>query len=179
MPRTLLLIGTRKGAFFLASNDRQTWELHGPYCEGWPVYHVIQDPKSGAVYAAAASEWHGQAVWRSPDLGETWTHSSEGIAYDAESGRKISKVSTLAVSDGRLLVGVEAPGIFESRDDGKTWSTIGLAGVASAITGMAIDPTDHSVLYVGTKSANAYKLTGIRGAASTSTQRRGVARSRG
>ena len=129
MPRTQLLIGTRKGAFFLESDDRKTWELRGPFCEGWPVYHMIHDPGSGAVYAAAASEWHGQAVWRSPDLGETWTHSSEGIAYDAGAGRKISKVSTLAVSDGRVLVGVEAPGIFESRDDGQTWSLLStLAG---------------------------------------------------
>ena len=129
MSRTLLLIGTRKGAFFLESSDRKTWELHGPFCEGWPVYHVIHDPKSGAVYAAAASEWHGQAIWRSGDLGETWTHSSDGIAYDAESGRKISKVSTLAVSDSRLLVGVEAPGIFESSDEGQTWSLLStLAG---------------------------------------------------
>src|ERR671930_460423 len=91
MARTLLLIGTRKGVFFLESNDRKTWELLGPFCEGWPVYHVIHDPQNGAVYAAAASEWHGQAVWRSVDLGETWTHSSEGIAYEAESGRKVSK----------------------------------------------------------------------------------------
>jgi hypothetical protein len=34
---------------------------------------------------------------------ETWTHSSEGIAYDSETGRKISKVSTLAVRANRLL----------------------------------------------------------------------------
>src|SRR5919198_381698 len=128
MPRTLLLIGTHKGAFFLESNDRKTWELRGPFCEGWPVYHVIHDPKSGAVYAAAASEWHGQTVWRSGDLGETWTQSSEGIAYDAESGRKISKVSTLAVSDGRLLVGVEAPGIsalmFDREDADRFWAIV-------------------------------------------------------
>jgi photosystem II stability/assembly factor-like uncharacterized protein len=85
---------------------------------------VIHDPSSGAVYAAAASEWHGSAVWRSADLGETWTHSSEGLAYDAESGRKLSKVSTLAANNGQLLVGVEAPGIFESRDGGETWSLL-------------------------------------------------------
>ena len=58
MARTLLLIGTRKGAFFLESSDRKTWELRGPFCEGWPVYHVIHDPNGGTVYAAAASEWH-------------------------------------------------------------------------------------------------------------------------
>jgi photosystem II stability/assembly factor-like uncharacterized protein len=129
MSRKLLLIGTRKGAFFLESDDRKTWELRGPFCEGWPVYHVIHDAQTDAVFAAAASEWHGQAVWRSLDLGETWTHSSEGIAYDAESDRKVSKVSTLAVRNGRLLVGVEAPGIFESRDEGETWSLLStLAG---------------------------------------------------
>src|ERR671933_418428 len=130
MARTLLLIGTRKGCFLLESDgDRRDWSMRGPFCEGWPVYHAIIDPSTGAVYAAAASEWHGSAVWRSPDLGETWSLSSEGIAYDADGGRKLSKVSTLAVKDGRLLVGVEAPGIFESRDGGETWSLLStLAG---------------------------------------------------
>ena len=34
----------------------------------------------------------------------------------------MSKVSSLSAAHGRVLVGVEAPGIFESRDDGATWS---------------------------------------------------------
>ena len=130
MARTLLLIGTRKGCFLLESDaDRKVWEVRGPFCEGWPVYHAVHDPSIGAIYAAAASEWHGSAVWRSPDLGESWTHSSEGLGYDAEGGRKLSKVSTLAVKNGRVLVGVEAPGIFESRDSGATWTLLStLAG---------------------------------------------------
>ena len=98
-----------------------TGAVRGPYCEGWPVYHAVLEPASGAIYAAAASEWHGSAVWRSADLGESWTHSSEGLAY-ADGGKKMSKVSSLAASAGRILVGVEAPGIFESRDEGATWS---------------------------------------------------------
>src|SRR5207244_12855757 len=115
MPRTLLLVGTRKGCFLLESDgDRRDWALRGPFCEGWPVYHAVHDPSSGAIYAAAASEWHGSAVWRSPDLGETWTLSREGLPYDAAGGRTLSTVSTLAVNNGRVLVGVEAPGIFES-----------------------------------------------------------------
>jgi photosystem II stability/assembly factor-like uncharacterized protein len=129
MPRTLLVVGTRKGCFLLESDEgRRDWALRGPFCEGWPVYHGVHDASTGAVYAAAASEWHGSAVWRSPDLGATWTHSSEGLTY-GENGRKLSKVSTLAVKDGRVLVGVEAPGIFESRDQGATWSVLStLAG---------------------------------------------------
>jgi photosystem II stability/assembly factor-like uncharacterized protein len=121
LARTLLLIGTRKGLFILESDaGRRDWNLRGPYCESWPVYHAVVEQTSGTIYAAAASEWHGSAVWRSGDLGETWTLSSEGLAYD--DGRKVSKVSSLAASPERVLVGVEAPGIFESRDDGATWS---------------------------------------------------------
>jgi hypothetical protein len=72
MSKTLLLVGTRKGAFLLDSDaDRRDWKLRGPFCEGWPVYHVVQDAGTGDIYAAAASEWHGSAVWRSKDLGET------------------------------------------------------------------------------------------------------------
>jgi photosystem II stability/assembly factor-like uncharacterized protein len=125
MPSPLLLIGTRKGCFLLdGDSDRRKWALRGPFCESWPVYHAIYDADSGTVYAAAASEWHGQAVWRSTDLGATWTLSSEGLAYDDESGKKLSKVSTLAAGHGRVLVGAEAAGIFESRDGGQTWSLL-------------------------------------------------------
>jgi photosystem II stability/assembly factor-like uncharacterized protein len=130
MARTLLMIGTRKGCFLLESDaDRRDWTLRGPFCEGWPVYHAVHDAATGAIYAAAASEWHGSAVWRTTDLGENWALSSEGLAYDSDSGRKLSKVSTLAVNNGRILVGVEAPGIFESRDGGQNWSLLStLAG---------------------------------------------------
>jgi len=126
--RTLLVVGTRKGCFLLESDaDRRDWRVRGPFCEGWPVYHAVLDGDTGRIYAAAASEWHGSAIWRSDDLGETWTHSSEGLAY--EDGRRLSKASTLSSAHGRLRVGVEAPGIFESRDGGETFSLLStLAG---------------------------------------------------
>jgi photosystem II stability/assembly factor-like uncharacterized protein len=121
MAKTVLLVGTRKGLFIAESDaDRRDWKLRGPYCEGWPVYHAVYDGESGAIFAAAASEWHGSAIWKSADLGETWTHSSEGLTY--EDGRRFSKVSNLEAAHGRLLVGAEAPGIFESTDGGETFS---------------------------------------------------------
>jgi len=122
MAVTQLVIGTRKGLFLLESENRRDWELRGPFCESWPVYHALRDPSTGAIYAAAASEWHGSAIWRSADDGETWAHSSEGLAHDDE--RKISKVSSLAAAHGRVLVGAEAAGIFESRDGGATFSKL-------------------------------------------------------
>ena len=124
MPQTVLLIGTRKGLFIFESDgDRRTWNARGPLCEAWPIFHAVHDADSGAIYAAAASEWHGAGVWRSNDLGETWELSSEGLAY-ADGGQKVSKISGLTAAHGRLLAGVEAPGIFESTDGGQTWSLL-------------------------------------------------------
>src|SRR6187200_3175071 len=121
MSKTVVLVGTRKGTFILDSDEaRKDCSLRGPYCENWPVYHAIYDDSIGTIYDAAASEWHGSSIWRSADLGETWEQSSEGLAYD--DGRRLSKVSSLSAAHGRVLVGVEAPGIFETRDDGATWS---------------------------------------------------------
>ena len=122
MTKTLLVIGTRKGAFLAESENRRDWELRGPFCESWPVYHAIHDASTDTIYAAAASEWHGSAVWRSPDRGETWEHSSDGLAH--EDDRKISKVASLAAGQGRVLVGAEAAGIWESRDGGRKWSKV-------------------------------------------------------
>jgi photosystem II stability/assembly factor-like uncharacterized protein len=123
MPRTLLLVGTRKGCFLLESDEsRRDWTLRGPFCESWPIFHAIHDEDSGAIYAAAASEWFGTSIWRSPDLGETWTQSSEGLSYGENGARKLTKVSNLTAAHGRLLAGADQIGIFESTDDGQTWS---------------------------------------------------------
>jgi photosystem II stability/assembly factor-like uncharacterized protein len=122
MSKTLLMVGTRKGAFLLESDaDRRDWTLRGPFCESWPVFHAVHDAGSGALYAAAASEWFGTTIWRSPDLGESWEQSSEGLSY-GENGRKLTKVSGLTAAHGRLLAGADQIGIFESRDGGQTWS---------------------------------------------------------
>jgi len=124
MPRILLLVGTRKGCFLLEGDERRRdWSVRGPFCEGWPIFHAVHDPASGAIYAAAASEWHGAGVWRSVDLGESWELSSEGLGY-SEEGPRLSKLSGLTVAHGRVFAGAEAPGVFESNDGGATWSLL-------------------------------------------------------
>jgi photosystem II stability/assembly factor-like uncharacterized protein len=125
MSKSVLLVGTRKGLFVLESGDRKDWSVRGPYCESWPIYHAMLDPDAGTIFAAAASEWLGSAIWRSSDLGETWEHSSEGIGYpEGENGLKLSKVSHVMPAHGRLLVGAESAGLFESTDGGKTFSLL-------------------------------------------------------
>ena len=142
MPTTLLTVATRKGTFLFTSDDRKNWTMSEPLCEGWPIYHAIYDAESGDMYAAAASEWHGATVWRSSDLGETWESSSEGIGFgEGDAAPKLSKISGLTAAHGRLFAGVETPGIFESRDKGKTWS---LLSTLDGMPGRSKPPTKRS-----------------------------------
>ena len=66
--RVRLLVGTKKGAFILDSDEsRHDWTVSEPLCEGWPVHDLIVEPRSGAILAAAGNPWYGPAVWRSED----------------------------------------------------------------------------------------------------------------
>lgn len=119
--RTLLLLGTKKGAFIAESDaTRTTWSLRGPFCETWPMNHVIGDPATGTIYAGGGNEWFGPAVWKSTDLGQSWTHSSDGIAYPAGE-EPIKAVWSLAPGADGLYAGVQPAGLFRSDDDGRTW----------------------------------------------------------
>ncbi|MGH2466803.1 MAG: WD40/YVTN/BNR-like repeat-containing protein [Candidatus Limnocylindrales bacterium] len=126
--RLMVLLGTKKGAFILEGDpqrraDAEAFTLRGPLCEGWPINHLRYDPASGALFAGGGSAWYGAAVWRSDDLGETWTHSSEGLTY-GDDGPKMRSVWTLASAHGALYAGVEPAGLFRSDDGGATWAHV-------------------------------------------------------
>lgn len=122
--KVYLLVGTKKGAFILESDaSRRQWTQRGPFCDAWPINHVIADPDTGAILAAGGNEWFGPAVWTSPDRGETWTHSSEGLAYEA-GDEPVKSVWSLALSGPSLYAGVEPAGLFRSKDGGKSWRHI-------------------------------------------------------
>ena len=122
--KVAVLLGTKKGAFILQSDARrESWELRGPFCEAWPINHTVADPATGTVYAGGGNEWFGPAVWKSPDLGASWTHSSEGLAYPAGE-TPIKSVWSLAPSRDILYAGVEPAGLFRSQDGGLTWEHI-------------------------------------------------------
>jgi photosystem II stability/assembly factor-like uncharacterized protein len=119
--KVLALLGTKKGAFILQSDAlRHSWSLRGPFCETWPMNHVIADPTSGAIYAGGGDAWFGPAVWKSTDLGATWTHSSAGLAYEAGED-PIKAVWSVAPAGEILYAGVEPAGLFRSDDGGESW----------------------------------------------------------
>jgi hypothetical protein len=40
-----VLVGTRKGAFVLASDGkRERWDISGPHFGGWEIYHLKGSP---------------------------------------------------------------------------------------------------------------------------------------
>ncbi|WP_075215908.1 WD40/YVTN/BNR-like repeat-containing protein [Mongoliimonas terrestris] len=163
-----VLVGTRKGAFIAASDPaRREWSLKGPFCETWPINHVIADPATGTVYAAGGNEWFGPAVWASKDRGETWTHSSAGLAY-AAGETPIKAVWSLAIRDGVLYAGVEPAGLFRSTDGGETWSHVaGLrdhpsrpqwqpGGGGLILHSIVLHPRDPGQIWVGISSAGVF-----------------------
>src|SRR5919197_5768984 len=101
--RVALLVGTRKGLFVLDGDaKRDSWDVRGPLCDGWPIHDAIVDRVSGAVLAGGGNNWYGPAVWRSDDLGETWSHSSEGLTY-GDDGPKVATVWNVTPANGAIF----------------------------------------------------------------------------
>ncbi|MGH8542323.1 MAG: exo-alpha-sialidase, partial [Gammaproteobacteria bacterium] len=124
MSQTLLIVGTRKGVFILKSNPhRASWECSGPFCPGWDVLVTEYDETTSFVYAGGTSAWYGAAVWRSPDFGRSWEHSSRGMTFD-DASIGVDKVWSLTAGDGRVYAGVAPAGLFVSEDHGTTWQEI-------------------------------------------------------
>jgi photosystem II stability/assembly factor-like uncharacterized protein len=166
--RVLVLIGTRKGAFILEGNaKRKSWALKGPFCATWPMNHVVGDPDTGAIYGAGGNEWFGPAIWKSTDLGESWTHSSEGLAYEA-GAEPIKAAWSVAPRNGTLYAGVQPAGLFRSDDRGETWTHVeGLqkhpsrpewnpGGAGLILHSLVTHPEDEDQIWVGISSAGVF-----------------------
>lgn len=189
---TLILLGTRKGAFVLELDaGRQRASIRGPFCEAMPILHVSWDPTRGALLAGAGSPWYGPIVWRSQDAGETWTHSSAGLTYDqaADEGASgdeavLTQVWNITPVGDSIYAGVEPAGLFRSADGGLTWSHLqGLRDHPSRPTwqpgagGLMLHsivphPTDPAQMWVGISSVGVFHTAD--GGASWEARNRGV-----
>jgi photosystem II stability/assembly factor-like uncharacterized protein len=166
--RVTVLLGTKKGAFTLQSDaSRRNWSLRGPFCETWPTNHVVADPATETIYAGGGNEWFGPAVWKSTNLGDTWSHSSEGLTYEAGEDT-ISSVWSLAAHGGRLYAGVQPAGLFASDDSGETWQHVaGLrdhptrprwnpGGAGLILHSILPHPLDSNQIWIGISAAGVF-----------------------
>ena len=141
-----VLVGTTKGAFLLDSDANRTdWTVRGPMCDGWPVNHIIGDPNSGQIWAAAGGEWHGAGIWRSKDHGETWELAllsngmmdemlandenmrkmfGRGPGPDAPFKGQINTFWVVSKVGETLYAGSKPAALFASTDKGETWERV-------------------------------------------------------
>jgi photosystem II stability/assembly factor-like uncharacterized protein len=164
----LILIGTTRGAFIVEGDaGRRSWEVRGPFCEAWPMNHVKADPATGTVYGGGGNQWFGPAVWKSTDLGETWTHSSEGLAYEAGE-EPIKSVWSVSPNNGSLYAGVQPAGLFRSDDGGESWQHVSRlrdhptrpqwnpGGAGLILHSIVHDPNDDDRLWVAISAAGVF-----------------------
>ena len=83
-----VLVGTRKGAFILTSDEKRVkWEISGPHFAGWEIYHINGSPADpDRLYASQTSGWFGQMIQRSDDGGKTWAPVDNKFTYEGNPG---------------------------------------------------------------------------------------------
>jgi hypothetical protein len=133
--RTLVLVGTRKGAWLFESDAaRRSWRANGPHFLGQIVNHLILDPRDGRTMLAAASTGHlGPTMFRSTNLGKSWEESKRPPAFpkvpEGEKGRSVKHTFWLtpghASEPGVWYAGTSPQGLFRSEDGGVTWEPFG------------------------------------------------------
>jgi len=135
-----VLVGTRKGAFVLSSDEgRRDWEVDGPHFAGWEVYHVAGSPADpDRLWAAPSSGWFGQVIQRSEDGGRTWDPVGNDFSYATAVGEhqwydgtlrpwEFARVWHLEPSrTDRDLVyaGIQDAALFRSTDGGDKWTEL-------------------------------------------------------
>ena len=128
----LLLVGTNKGAFLLrSSRDRSKWDVAGPYFHGQGVNAMAYDGRNGKhrLWVSANNVMWGAFLRSSDDFGRIWTNPLEAsIRFPTESGASLRNIWQICLGRNeepeRLYCGVEPAALFESRDDGESWSLV-------------------------------------------------------
>ena len=180
-----VLVGTRKGAFVLTSDEgRERWDVSGPHFAGWEIYHVTGSPAApDRLYASQSTGWFGQLIQRSDDGGETWKAMGNEFAYDGIPGThqwydgtphpwEFQRVWHLepSLSDPETVyAGVEDAALFRSGDGGQTWEELsGLRGHGSGphwqpgaggmcLHTIVLDPRDPERMFVAISAAGVFR----------------------
>lgn len=140
-----ILVGTTKGAFLVSgTGDRGGWIVKGPFCDGWPINHIVGDQVTGTLWAGGGGEWNGAGIWRSVDDGATWQVArltrgtmDDWAADDPDFAEMMgwtgeplpfadgfSQIWALGYAHGTLYAGTKPAGLLASQDGGKTWEKI-------------------------------------------------------
>ncbi|MEU3608949.1 exo-alpha-sialidase [Streptomyces sp. NPDC035033] len=130
MPDVLLTVGTRKGLFIGRRRDGH-WEFDEPRFPAQAVYSVAIDtrPAVPRLLAGADSSHWGPSVFRSDDLGRTWTEPpAPAVRFPQDTGASLERVWQLhpapAHSPGVVYAGTEPAALFRSDDGGESFALV-------------------------------------------------------
>lgn len=154
MSSVRVLVGTRKGAFILSSDERrERWDISGPHFAGWEIYHMKGSPVNpDRIYASQTSGWFGQVLQRSDDGGKTWNTGGNEFKYDGVPGThqwydgtphpwefaRVWHLEPSLTEAETVFAGVEDAALFKSTDGAQTWSE--LSGLRTHSTGSSWQP---------------------------------------
>ena len=130
MSHLVLMVGTRKGAFFLETDaDRTDWTVRGPTLKGWDVSDVMYDDRAEPRMLAGVGHFvYGPTIHRSDDLGESWEQVPESPAYAEDADHEVNQVWSIVPGrddePGVFYAGVDEAGLFRSDDGGERWTEV-------------------------------------------------------
>jgi photosystem II stability/assembly factor-like uncharacterized protein len=185
MSKVRVLVGTRKGAFILASDGkRQQWDVTGPHFAGWEIYHLKGSPLDpDRLYASQCSGWFGQLIQRSSDGGKTWEPVGNKFVYDGIPGthqwydgkphpwefKRVWHLEPSLTEADTVYAGVEDAALFRSTDAGQTWEELsGLRGHGSGprwspgaggmgLHTILIDPSNPRRMFIAISAAGVFR----------------------
>jgi photosystem II stability/assembly factor-like uncharacterized protein len=177
-------VGTRKGAFWLGADEsRSSWAIAGPLFLGHVVQHAVMDPRDRRTILLAIRTGHlGPTVFRTTDLGHTWTEASKPPAFTTGErlGRSLRSVFWLtpghADEPGVWYAGGSPQGLFRTEDGGDTWAPVSgwndhpmwetwceypeeNTPDGSMLHSVNVDPRDPAHLYLGLSGGGVFEST--------------------
>jgi len=185
MSSVRVLVGTKKGAFVLSSDEsRKSWKVDGPHFAGWEIYHLKGSPADpDRLYASQSSGWFGQVLQRSNDGGKTWEAAGNEFKYEGTPGthvwydgsphpwefKRVWHLEPSPTDPDTVYAGVEDAAFFKSTDGAKTWTEMpGLrthesaGGWAPGAGGLClhtilIDPSNNDRMFIAISSAGVFR----------------------
>ena len=121
---TEVLVGTKKGLFFLHGEPGGEFEITARAFAGEPVDFATRDPRSGRLLATMTSPFYGPKVFFTDgDPADEWTQA-DGLALPEGGEQALERIWVIArgEADQSLYAGGDPGVLFESRDGGASWN---------------------------------------------------------